>query len=79
MIKNKIMGAKKEQLELYNKLSKITDDLLSGTEKLLEIKNEEEITMAAACFKSGQAYTLIDKVHDDLLQLMDDLDEFTNN
>jgi hypothetical protein len=65
-------------IELYNKLSKITNDLITGTEKLLEIKNEE-IGIAAAGFKAGQAFTNIDKAYDELVEITDDLNRFIDN
>jgi hypothetical protein len=75
------MALKKEQynlIELHNKLSKITDDLVNATEKLLEIK-EEDIGVAAAGFKAGQAYTTIDKAYDELVDITDELDHFIDN
>ncbi|MFO0453033.1 MAG: hypothetical protein ACK52I_30970 [Pseudomonadota bacterium] len=76
------MALKKEQydlVKLHNKLSKITDDLVNATEKLLEIKEEENIGVAAAGFKAGQAYATIDKVYDELVDMTDDLDHFIDN
>ena len=69
--------AKKEQYdlhELYRKLSDLVNRLEEASEKLIDIKDYQDITVAGAGFKAGQAYAIIDKVYEDLDEIADDVD-----
>lgn len=75
------MAAKKQQYDLYDlykKLNDLTDDLINACEKLSEIKEEEDMTLAGAGFKAGQAYSIVDKVSDTLDDITDDLYRILN-
>lgn len=75
------MPSKKQEYDLhdlYRKLNGLTDDLINACEKLSEIKEEEDMTLAGAGFKAGQAYSIIDKVNDTLDDITDDLYRILN-
>lgn len=59
--------------ELYRKLVDLTDDLLNASEKLSEIRDNDDMTLAGAGFNAGQAYSIIDTVSDTLDDITDDI------
>jgi uncharacterized protein Yka (UPF0111/DUF47 family) len=63
--------------ELYIKLVGLTDQLINAGNKLFEIKNEKKV--AATGFKAGQAYSIIDKVSDELNDITDGIDRSLNH
>lgn len=72
---------KKETVDLekvYDKLVEFTNRLILATEKLVDIKEDTEMTIAGAGFKAGQAYEIIDKVAEELDELSDDIDNKIN-
>lgn len=72
----KTATVKKEQYdlhELYRKLVGLTDDLINATDRLSEIRDDDDMTIAGAGFKAGQAYSIIDKVSDTLDDITDDI------
>lgn len=75
------MATKKEQIdlhELYTKLVGLTDDVINACEKLSEIREEDDMTLAGAGFKAGQAYSIVDKVGDTLDDITDDIYRILN-
>ena len=72
----KTATVKKEQYDLhdlYRKLVSLTDDLINATDRLSEIRDNDDMTIAGAGFKAGQAYSIIDKVSDTLDDITDDI------
>jgi len=70
------MATKKKEYdlhELYRKLVALTDDLINATDRLSEIRDDDDMTIAGAGFKAGQAYSIIDKVSDTLDDITDDI------
>jgi hypothetical protein len=71
------MATKKETVDLqkvYDKLVELTNQLIEATEKLVDIKDDTELTIAGAGFKAGQAYAIVDKVAEELEELSDEID-----
>jgi hypothetical protein len=76
------MATKKQEYdlhELYKKLVGLTDDLINATDRLSEIRDNDEMTIAGAGFNAGQAYSIIDKVGDALNDITDDIDRQLNH